>query len=378
MQFRDQEIIFNQGDPADCAYLIESGTVEIFYSVSNNNDELFLSLLGEGEIFGEMALIDISLRSANARARGTVQLQKIKREQIVEKIDQSDELIQFLIKTLIRRVKKQDDFSSAYQNDEKDVDQNQKVVKALKFEKEIEEAIIKNEFQLFHQPILDLKSRKIIGSEALIRWNKNKTEWVKPSEFIDFIEKTSLAIPFGEWVFEEAFRQFCEMKRNGIQRSISINVTGRQFFHVHFLKHLDQQIVKFGIEPQFFKIEIIERDIMKSIDLIQVLLQLRQRGFQISLDDFGTGYSSLQYLANLPIDFLKIDQSFVHSMNENSKNGSVIRSIIFLAQHLGMKVIVEGLETEDQLEKVLHWGAEYGQGFLFSKPVPFAEYIELK
>ena len=378
MLFEDKKIIFMQGEKADCAYIIEKGQVEIFY-YDEFGSEIFLSLLGEGELFGEMALIDIGLRTACARAAGEVKLQIVRREQILEKISSSDSLIQFLIKILVQRLKRTNlKYLDTQTGVIEPLTQNNEAVNSLKYENEIYQAFKNNEFILFHQPIIDLKDKKIIGSEALVRWHKATGHWASPGEFIDIIENSSISIPFGYWVFEECFRQFNSMKESlRAELSISINVSARQFMHLDFLKNLDDLISKYKIPTSHFKIEIIERVLMDRADLIQVLLLLRQRGFHISLDDFGTGYSSLQYLAQLPIDYLKIDRSFVLNLFKDAKTLSVVRSIIYMAKQLGLKVITEGIETEEEFVFIRELGSDLGQGYFFSRAIPFEDYLEL-
>lgn len=377
MKYSNKDIIFLQGEKADCAYVIESGQVEIFY-YDDNSSEIFLSLLGDGELFGEMALIDIGLRTACARARGDVVLQTVRREQILEKINSSDTLVQFLIKILVQRLKRTNiKYLDTQAGLHPNMNHDQEAVNSLKYENEIYQAFKNNEFMLFHQPILDLKNKKILGSEALVRWKKENGHWASPSEFIEIVENSSISIPFGYWVFEECFKHYKEMSAINPNLSISINVSGRQFMHLDFLKNLDELIKKYDVPTSQFKIEIIERVLMDRADLIQVLLLLRQRGFQISLDDFGTGYSSLQYLAQLPIDYLKIDRSFVINLFKDHKTLSVVRSIIYMAQQLGLKVITEGIETEEEFVFVRELGSDYGQGYFFSRPIPFADYLEL-
>lgn len=384
MNIKKNEIIFRQGASANTAYLIESGEIEIFYTNENNKDT-HLTILGPGELFGEMALIDATVRSASAKAHTDVILHEIQKEQLIEKINSSSAIVQLILKILMERLRK---LNQAEGGDLYVVTQlanpnsTMEALEKLKFENEIFEAYKNNEFILFHQPIVDLKNKEIIGSEALIRWKSLSHGMVAPGQFIDVLENSSMIIPVGYWIFEQCFLDFKRMqsKLNDNQKktfSISINVSGRQFLHHEFILNVKSLIAKHQIDPKNFKIEIIERVMMESAVLTDILNQLREIGFQISLDDFGTGFSSLQYLANMPIDFLKIDRSFVINLFKDIKTIAVVKSILYLAKQLNLKVIAEGLETEDERKLMTELGSDYGQGYLFSKPISLDEFIQL-
>lgn len=384
MNIKKNEIIFRQGASANTAYLIESGEIEIFYTNENNKDT-HLTILGPGELFGEMALIDATVRSASAKAHTNVILHEIQKEQLIEKINSSSAIVQLILKILMERLRK---LNQAEGGDLYVVTQlanpnsTMEALEKLKFENEIFEAYKNNEFILFHQPIVDLNTKEIIGSEALIRWKSVSHGMVAPGQFIDVLENSSMIIPVGYWIFEQCFLDFKRMqsKLNDKQKktfSISINVSGRQFLHHEFILNVKSLISKHQIDPKNFKIEIIERVMMESAVLTDILNQLREIGFQISLDDFGTGFSSLQYLANMPIDFLKIDRSFVINLFKDIKTIAVVKSILYLAKQLNLKVIAEGLETEDELKLMTELGSDYGQGYLFSKPISLDEFIQL-
>ena len=378
MNIKQNEIIFKQGQKAESAYLIESGQVEIFYT-NKNGIETHLTILGPGELFGEMALIDTNVRSASAKARTEIVLHEIQKEQLLEKINSSSSIVQLILKILMERLRRQNRIDGG--DESVYIEPNQKhedALEKIKFENEIFEAYKNNEFVIFHQPIVHLASQKIVGSEALIRWQSPKNGIISPGKFIDILENSSMIVPVGYWIFEQCFEDYKKIQKiySG-PFSISINVSGRQFLHHEFIDNIKKLVDKHSVNPKKFKIEIIERVMMESAILTDILKQLRTIGFEISLDDFGTGFSSLQYLAEMPIDYLKIDRSFVVNLFKDKKTLAVVKSILFLAQQLNLKVITEGLETQEELNLMTELGSDYGQGYLFSKPIKFENFIQL-
>ena len=199
---------------------------------------------------------------------------------------------------------------------------------------------------------------------------------VPPVKFIPIAEKSGLIIPLGRWIFWEACRQLQEWEKICPQThlNIAINISGKQFSQSNLILQIQSILQKTGIDPQGLKIEITESVVMDHAESAsQLLSNLRELGIQLSVDDFGTGYSSLSYLHRFPINTLKIDKSFVINMGVNDENYEIIRAIVTLAHSLGLDVVAEGIETEKQLAKLRDLGCEYGQGFLFSKPVNVTE-----
>ncbi len=378
MNVDKNEIIFRQGEKASTAYLIESGQVEIFYTNKTGIDT-HLTILGPGELFGEMALIDANVRSASARTLTEVSLHVIQKDQLLEKVNTSSSLVQLIVKILMERLRRinQSEGGDPIQRVHSS-HQNEEALQKIKYENEIFEAYKNNEFILYYQPIVELKSRKFVGGEALIRWNSPKVGLISPGKFIEILENSSMIVPVGYWIFEQCF---IDSKR--IQSHfnspfwISINVSGRQFLHNDFVQTLRDLVAKHRVDPRDFKIEIVERVMMESALLMNILTQLQQMGFEISLDDFGTGFSSLQYLADMPVDDLKIDRSFVINLFKDEKTKSVVKSIIYLAKQLDLKVITEGIESEKEAQLLTELGSDCGQGYLFSKPLAVEDIISL-
>lgn len=244
--------------------------------------------------------------------------------------------------------------------------------------KELRNAIDEQQFELFYQPIVNLKTGVIDKAEALIRWKHPHKNYVSPVTFIPILEETRMITKVGEWVFIEAVRQVKYLReKHHKYLQISVNTSPLQFqskstsnWHL-----LTKQL---GVSPQAIGIEITESMMMEGQDDISDhLLELRDHGFQVSLDDFGTGYSSLSYLRKFDIDYLKIDKSFVSNLSAGSDDMVLCEAIIVMAQKLGLKVIAEGVENETQQFLLADAGCDYGQGYHFAKPIPLAEFEKL-
>ena len=247
------------------------------------------------------------------------------------------------------------------------------VMRRLELEHQLREAIASQELVLHYQPIFSLNPLELTGFEALVRWQHPEGGMISPGEFIPLAEETGLIIPLGEWVMSEACRQFKTWQDKFPQAEsllMSINVAGEQLHASNFLTTVDRIIAETKINPQHLKFEITESMLIGNTkQVIMVLQQIKARQIKLSIDDFGTGYSSLSYLPQFPIDILKIDRSFVDKMNLEQQNLEIVKTIINLAQVLDLRIIAEGIETEDQHQTLKSLGVKYAQGYLFSKPL---------
>ncbi|GAC1491350.1 MAG: hypothetical protein NVS2B14_03720 [Chamaesiphon sp.] len=234
-------------------------------------------------------------------------------------------------------------------------------------------AIKRQELRLHYQPIMSLFNSKIIGFEALVRWQHPERGLVMPNEFISVAEETGLIIPIGQWVLQEAC---CQMRLWEQQFSpdslltVSVNLSAKQFSQPDLIEQVKQILQKTGLDAHRLKLEITESVVMDNAEAATMMLkQLQALGVQLSIDDFGTGYSSLSYLHRFPTNTLKIDRSFVSRTNSEQEKWEIVWTIITLAHNLGMTVIAEGIETAEQLDKLRMLKCEYGQGYFFSKPL---------
>ncbi|MDX2097273.1 MAG: EAL domain-containing protein [Leptolyngbyaceae cyanobacterium bins.59] len=248
-------------------------------------------------------------------------------------------------------------------------------VALLQLEHDLHRAVERQEFQIYYQPIVSLQSSRVVGFEALLRWHHPRRGIVYPSEFMKLAEETGLILPIGEWVLREACRQLYVWQSrldNPIPLSISVNLSGCQFMQQNLTLQIQQILQQTGLPAQSLNLEITESVLMENSKLAMgTLSELKALGITLSIDDFGTGYSSLSTLHRFPFDVLKADRSFISAIT-NTKDTSgfeITRTILTLAHSLGMEVVAEGIETQEQFQQLKVMKCRYGQGFLFAKPL---------
>jgi diguanylate cyclase (GGDEF)-like protein len=244
----------------------------------------------------------------------------------------------------------------------------------------LRKALEKNELSLFYQPKVDLKTNKIIGAEALIRWRHPELGMIAPTEFISIAEKTGLVIAIGNWIVKNACSQTKIWHNMGFNNFVvAINLSAYQFRQGDISHVIAETLWETGLTPSALDLEITESVIMENPEKSVLMLHvLRSMGVSIAIDDFGTGYSSLTQLKSLPFQSLKIDQSFVRNLETDpAYNRTIIATIVSMAKQLGLKIIAEGVETEEQRQFLLDQGCDYGQGYLFSKPLEVGEMTKL-
>ena len=244
----------------------------------------------------------------------------------------------------------------------------------LELEMALNRAIERNELVLHYQPKIDVRSARMVGVEALMRWQRGG-RLVPPGEFIPMAEESGLIVPLSEWAMSEAARQARIWQQSfGFADSIAVNLPSRLFERSDLIEHLHQCVTMHGVPHRVIMLEITEDNLMKDLqNVIPALHRLNEIGVEIAIDDFGTGYSSLAYLTTLPISELKVDRSFVRDLGISPQSSAVVAAIIALARSLGLRVIAEGVETLRQMEVLYRLGVGVMQGFLFSRPVPANE-----
>jgi diguanylate cyclase (GGDEF)-like protein len=257
----------------------------------------------------------------------------------------------------------------------------QNVQARIQMVRDLRVAIEEKQFALVYQPQFDAKTRKIIGAEALIRWEKldpdtGKKSFVRPDHFIPVAEQSGLIVPIGRWVLEEACRFAKESMDLGVPPfRMAINLSGVQFARDDIVQLTKDVLARTGLEPHYLELEVTESAVMRDINqTIALLDDLRKIGVELAIDDFGTGYSSLSYLKRFPVHRLKVDRSFVMNVNENKDDASITSTIIQLGHSIGVKVIAEGVETEDQMKFLIEHKCDEFQGYYFSKPLPPGEF----
>ncbi len=249
--------------------------------------------------------------------------------------------------------------------------------------RDLRNALEHGQLSLYYQPQLDLKTGRIIGAEALLRWwkpnnSKEGGRFISPAEFIPIAEQSGLILPIGEWVMEQAALEAKKWHDAGHPIRIAVNVSGEQFQQGDLVAHTFDVITKTGIQAHLLELEVTESAFMDDIQqTIRTLKELHSLGVELAIDDFGTGYSSLSYLRQFPIDRLKIDQSFIRNALNDTDDAAIARTIIALGRSLGLKIIAEGVETLEHEEFLIAEGCDEVQGYRYSRPVPADKFIDL-
>lgn len=374
--FKPGEHIFREGDAPDVAYLIESGRIEVW--TGNDERRLTLSYLGPGEILGEMAVIDLAPRSASALALTEVVVTEIRADQLRERLDEADPVLRGLLIGLLSRYRR--GLSAArgdalepptVREDRVAADQKRRVADKFRLERELLEALERNQLRVVFQPIFDLQQRRIAGFEALVRWDHPSRGQVSPAEFIALAEETSLIVPVGQYALRRSCRMLAELTTStsaGHRPWIAVNISARQSLVPDFADLLAQTAIDAGIEPHRLKAEITESLALDYPRVSELISRCRMHGIGVSLDDFGTGHSGLGHLHKLAFDSVKLDQSFVRALPGDAKGAALVRGIASLVHGLGAEMVAEGVESIGQARILQAFGIRYLQGWLIGRP----------
>jgi EAL domain-containing protein (putative c-di-GMP-specific phosphodiesterase class I) len=248
---------------------------------------------------------------------------------------------------------------------------NARALERLAMENTLRKALSQRELIVFYQPLIDLATGRIVGLEALLRWQHPELGLVLPAHFISTAEQSGLIVPIGSWVLLAACKQLRTwQKRVAPDLTVSVNLSARQFSQPDLVSTVAQVLDESGIDPGTLELEITESNAMQNAEnTIHTLRELKALGVRISMDDFGTGYSSLNYLKRFPIDTLKLDQSFVRDVTTDRRDAAIVSAVISMAHSLDLKVVAEGVETEAQLDFLRQQRCDRLQGFLFSAPM---------
>jgi EAL domain-containing protein (putative c-di-GMP-specific phosphodiesterase class I) len=247
------------------------------------------------------------------------------------------------------------------------------VMARLQLETDLRRAMDRGQLRIHYQPFVDLARDEVVGFEALLRWHHPRRGVLPPDEFLSVAEETGLVVPIGRFVLVEGCRQVREFQRKHPELGplkLSVNLSNKQFFQADLFEQIQEALTVSGLDPSCLGLEITEGVIIRHADsAASRFSRLKSLGVQLYLDDFGKGYSSLNYLHRFPMDILKIDRSFTSRIEEAEGNLAIVKAIITLAHQLGMEVVAEGIQTEEQKARLRLLGCEYGQGFFFSEPV---------
>jgi EAL domain-containing protein (putative c-di-GMP-specific phosphodiesterase class I) len=244
---------------------------------------------------------------------------------------------------------------------------------------DLRQALESGELSLYYQPKICCTSRRLIGVEALMRWNHPEHGFIPPDQFIPIAEHTGLIKPLTMWVINTALKQCSEWKNSthNLNIRMSVNLSVRNLMDLQFPEEVDELLRQWEIEPGHLEMEITESAVMEDPEhAMKILMSLDALGVQLSIDDFGTGYTSLGYLKKLPVDIIKIDKSFVMNMIMDNSDTVIVRSTIDLAHNLGLRVIAEGVESEEILMSLKNLGCDGAQGYHICRPVPADDFID--
>ncbi len=381
-------VLFREDDESDCAYIIETGLVQI--SVERGGKFVSVATLGPGEIIGEMAIITSGRRSATGIALEDCKLQRIEAEQFKSRLATMDPVMRMVIEVILSR------FRTTLKRIEDAPPELRKLaleplphtaaaMKSLRLESEIAVAIKKGQFVPYYQPIVDLKSGKLAGFEALCRWIHPERGLVAPDEFIPIAEQSDLITQITTLCLKNICKDIHELRQaclHNVEHAdpvfVGINVTPKDLDRAGFLNELQVTLFENGLTTDMLKIEVTESSVMTNLERAStVLRKLRQLGFEVVIDDFGTGYSSMSHLTHLPISTLKIDRCFVAAMVHCPQNRKIVQTILKLAEELEIPVVAEGLSTHDAEVFLAENNCAYGQGYLYSEPVPLEAAIAI-
>lgn len=414
--FQSNEVIFRVGDPGDSAYVIESGSVEVLLGREPAHHRIHV--LQQGDLFGEIALLDGKPRSATVRTLTPTRLVRIQREHVQTMLLKSDVVVQYLLQVLLDHVRRataanqtlrsregmimasvnlllaergvsaltlaQIDDASAVsgklvlreqQGDEADK-LNVSAFKALTLAQSLSEAIDDDQLVLHYQPIIRFKDRKLAGFEALIRWRHPVLGMVRPDEFIAVAEKTGLIHRIGRFVLTQAILDWGQLRSlcsadEGHPAFMSINLSAPELCQAGIVEQVESALKEQAMDPAELRIELTETAMISNLEVISsVAERLRSMGVGIALDDFGKGYAGLDALQSLPFSCLKVDKAFVDRMHASPRSTQIIRSTLEMARLLGMTTVAEGIEDQATCGVLEEMGCVYAQGYHFARPMP--------
>jgi EAL domain-containing protein (putative c-di-GMP-specific phosphodiesterase class I) len=372
------EYIFREGEPGDGAYIVESGCIGIFMAAQGEENPV--GKVAQGDIFGEIALLDSQPRSASAKCLEKTVLIPIQRKTVNNLLDKTDPIIRSLLLVILERYRVNRNNGLILSTEKAEINTESsrnkeslrgEVTQKLALAHDIALGLKHSQFDLHYQPICELSSGEVAGYEALIRWNHPHNGLVSPLEFLWMAENTGQIIEIGLWTLQRACRDWPILRKHTKYESpfISVNLSANQLIGDDLLANLSKLLKEYQIPANQLKLELTESIFINNPDQAFLLLsQLTTLGCSLALDDYGTGYSGLNSLQRYPIATMKIDKSFITTMLTSAQSNEIVRSSIMLAHSLGMNVVAEGIETEDIYLSLLDMKCDFGQGWYFGHP----------
>ncbi len=384
------EVIFREGDDADCAFVIEAGAVTI--TASRGGAPVTLATLRAGEPLGEMALLDAKVRSATATAVEPTSLMVVGRDQVQRKLAAADPLIRLFLRVVLRRLRRTSRLvgevaggGGAAAGDEVDdtgmFRLRLQALDQIKRETELADGLVRGEFVVYYQPMVRLETGCAAGFEALLRWRHPDGAVREPESFIALAEGAGAMGRLTLHVLAGVCSALPRLQAGaaaacppGAPAYVSFNLSARDLADPRTVDAFLAALAAAPVDPRHLQVEVTESVLMEDPErAAQVLLRLKQSGVSVAVDDFGTGYSSLAYLHHLPLDVLKIDRSFIAGLHAGDGSRKIVRAVAHLAADMGLATVAEGVETSEQLELVRELGCDLAQGFLFAPPQPVDE-----
>ncbi|GAA4858765.1 EAL domain-containing protein [Luteimonas vadosa] len=367
------EVLFRQGDPSDCAWLIESGVIELAFE--HAGERIAYGELGPGELLGELGVLEGTPRSASAIARGETVLLSIDHDQFLERLDKADPIVRALVGGLRRRTRSllaalPDDVVVPAEDLPRDDADDGSGTDKIRLEAQLREALSEEVLRVRYQPIYDIRDQRVSGYEALVRWDLPGRGAVSPVEFIKLAEETSLIVPVGEYVLDRVIAllsDLCQALPQGPLPSIAVNLSARQLVEPGMARQIVSRIDRAGLPPGALKLEVTESRMLDYGHVASVMAHCRQHGVPFALDDFGTGYSNLTHLHKLDFELVKVDQAFSRHMFDSPKAMAIVDAIVAMAHGIGAEVVVEGVETTSELRRLRELGVRYAQGYLIGQ-----------
>ncbi len=381
--------LFREGNEGGFGFYIESGCVDIW--IEREGEHVALATLTKGDFVGELSTFDLAPRSASATTASDCVLLEFSHDQISKRIQAMDPVMRNLIGSLARRIRLTNSqitksFGSsmerAFDIPMNLVDEN--CLEDLTLEVELQQAIENEEFELYFQPIIDLKTMKLAGLEALIRWMHPEKGMISPDNFIPFAEERGLISGITKWCVSKTCELAPEFQLSALLNPknvdslfLAVNISGKNISCEKFAGWIEEKIRTSKCSPEMLKLEVTESSLLENMDVAKnTLNRLRDIGVGIAIDDFGTGQSNLAYLNQLPMTTLKIDRSFVTGKLNEQSNQQVVKLIMGLARELEAGVVAEGIETIEDLDILVQMNCDYGQGYYFAKPMPFLNALD--
>jgi diguanylate cyclase len=382
--FASGQQIFKFGDAGDCAYLIEEGMVEVL--IVKQGFEHRIRLIGKGELFGEVSLIDYQPRTATVRAIERTVLVPIPRKLMEGLLEKSDPVLRHLLLVILDRFRNRNDGSALFApssviSPEQSMRRStvkDEATQKLSLAHGMKRALAREEFQLYYQPICNLADGGVAGFEALLRWHHPTDGPIQPNDFLWVAEQTGLIHEIGLWTLERACRDWNTLRQftTYTKPFVSVNLSAVQLSNEMLAEQVKGIMSSQRIDPAELKLELTETVMVEHPETaLKIMHRLIELGCSLALDDYGAGHSGLRHLQRYPLDTLKIDGAFVEPILASAQSLEIVRSSVALAHSLGMSVVAEGVETEGVGAKLMEMKCDFGQGWYFGRPATLHELV---